>query len=124
MGSLEGRSSVVDVCDNDEDAVHATLSPAKTRLVALPTSRLTKCSLEITLPQNRTHIMDEDERTELTEQSVFLRQELKVWERQFATANDGRKAGREDIKQNPHIGMLLYFSNTLRNLTLPRSSKV
>ena len=36
---------------------------------------------------------------------AILRQELKVWEREFAAANGGRKAGRDDIKQHPSIGM-------------------
>lgn len=54
--------------------------------------------------------MDEEERNALTEQSVALRQELKDWEREFAAGNNGQKAGREDIKQNSHIGMSLYYS--------------
>lgn len=33
-----------------------------------------------------------------------LRQELKEWEKSFAASNEGRKAGREDIKQHPEIG--------------------
>lgn len=33
-----------------------------------------------------------------------LRQELKEWEKTFAIANGGRKAGRDDIKKNPAIG--------------------
>lgn len=41
---------------------------------------------------------------ELQKQSVELRQELKAWEKQFAAANDGRKAGREEIKRDPSIG--------------------
>lgn len=68
--------------------------------------------------------MDEGERNVLTEQSVALRQELKVWEREFAAGNNGQKAGREDIKQNSHIGTLLCSSRIMHNLTLPRSSKV
>lgn len=35
-----------------------------------------------------------------------LRLELKEWEKAFATANGGKKAGREDIKQHPDIGTL------------------
>ena len=35
-----------------------------------------------------------------------LRLELKEWEKSFAAANGGRKAGREDIKQQPEIGIL------------------
>lgn len=47
-----------------------------------------------------------------------------MWEREFAARNDGQKAGREDIKQNSHIGMSLYSSSTMDYLTIPRSSKV
>ena len=36
-----------------------------------------------------------------------LRAELKVWEKTFADANGGRKAGREDIKRHPDIGILV-----------------
>ena len=48
--------------------------------------------------------MEAEEREILLEKSSVLRQELKVWERNFAAANGGRKAGRDDIKQNPTIG--------------------
>ncbi len=44
----------------------------------------------------------------VTETSMLLkalRQELKEWETSFFAANN-RKAGREDIKQLPEIGML------------------
>ena len=34
-----------------------------------------------------------------------LKAELKEWEKAFAAANGGRKAGREDIKQHPDIGI-------------------
>lgn len=43
-------------------------------------------------------------RTEVTDQAVNLRAELKVWEKEFASSHGGKKAGREDIKQNPEIG--------------------
>ena len=33
-----------------------------------------------------------------------VRLELKEWEQSFAAAHQGRKAGREDIKQHPEIG--------------------
>ena len=36
-----------------------------------------------------------------------LRSELKIWERTFVEANGGRKAGKEDIKNNPEIGKQL-----------------
>jgi hypothetical protein len=48
--------------------------------------------------------MEAEEREKLIERSNALRQELKIWEREFAAANNGRKAAREDIKQNPEIG--------------------
>ena len=37
-------------------------------------------------------------------QTEKVRAELKSWEKSFAAANEGRKAGREDIKKNPEIG--------------------
>jgi hypothetical protein len=43
-------------------------------------------------------------RDEVAAQAVAVRAELKVWEKEFATAHDGKKAGREDIKQRPDIG--------------------
>lgn len=46
----------------------------------------------------------EDDKHLLEQKSVLLRRELKVWEKQFSTDNEGRKAGREDIKANPDIG--------------------
>lgn len=42
--------------------------------------------------------------TEAQVLSTVLRQELKEWEKSFATAHKGRKPGREDIKQCPKIG--------------------
>ena len=33
-----------------------------------------------------------------------LRLELKKWEQSYKVAHQGRKAGREDIKQYPEIG--------------------
>jgi hypothetical protein len=41
----------------------------------------------------------------LAHQSTALRQELKEWEKSFAEANGGRKAGRNDIKQDVVIGI-------------------
>lgn len=41
---------------------------------------------------------------EITDQAVAVRAELKVWEKEFASTHGGRKAGRDDIKQNPDIG--------------------
>lgn len=48
--------------------------------------------------------MEAEERNRLLERSNALRLELKIWERDFAAENSGRKAGRDDIKQNPSIG--------------------
>lgn len=35
-----------------------------------------------------------------------LRDDLKVWEKEFAAANEGRKATRDDIKAAPAIGIV------------------
>ncbi|KAJ5154466.1 uncharacterized protein N7500_009905 [Penicillium coprophilum] len=40
---------------------------------------------------------------EIGAQAVNVRAELKTWEKAFASANGGRKAGRDDIKQNADI---------------------
>lgn len=45
--------------------------------------------------------------TDNSERITTLRQELKAWEKTFAASHDGRKAGRDDIKANPEIGMRL-----------------
>lgn len=49
--------------------------------------------------------MSPEEGTVLTERSNTLRSELKVWEKNFAAANSGHKASRDDIKRHPDIGM-------------------
>jgi len=43
----------------------------------------------------------------LEKHGIELRQELKVWEKQFQADNGGRKAGRDDIKATPTIGTWL-----------------
>jgi hypothetical protein len=48
-----------------------------------------------------------DERKQLEERSKLLRQQLKVWEKQFGQANSGKRPARQDIKANPDIGRLL-----------------
>jgi DNA replication regulator SLD2 len=48
--------------------------------------------------------MQDKEHEELTEKSNALRIELKVWEKNFAAANNGQKASRDDIKKHPDIG--------------------
>jgi 26S proteasome regulatory subunit N12 len=40
---------------------------------------------------------------EIEERCNVLRQDLKVWEKKFAAQNNGRKAGRDDIKANAEI---------------------
>jgi len=37
--------------------------------------------------------------------ALALRAELKVWEHDFATTHNGRKAGRADVKANREIGI-------------------
>lgn len=48
--------------------------------------------------------MKEEEREELSKRSNSLRLELKLWEKDFASSNTGKKASRDDIKKNPEIG--------------------
>ncbi|KAL8700303.1 MAG: hypothetical protein Q9201_005522 [Fulgogasparrea decipioides] len=47
-------------------------------------------------------------------ESQKLRLELKEWEKSFAAAHNGRKAGREDIKQHPEIANKYKSYNKLR----------
>ena len=42
--------------------------------------------------------------TKINALAKALRLELKEWEQSFAAAHQGRKVGREDIKQYPEIG--------------------
>ena len=58
-------------------------------------------------PRGYNQDMDLEERAALTERSNTLRSELKLWEKSFATANNGRKASRDDIKKHPDIGRAL-----------------
>lgn len=48
-------------------------------------------------------ILEPTPNTDISERDK-LRLELKGWEKLFAAANQGRKAGRDDIKQHPEIG--------------------
>lgn len=40
-----------------------------------------------------------------TEEFQILRHQLKDWEKAFEVSSGGRKAGREDIKNHPAIGI-------------------
>ncbi len=55
-------------------------------------------------------ILETPRASEPQEESYKLRQELKGWEKSFAAAHNGRKAGRDDIKQHPGIGNDLHDS--------------
>lgn len=48
-------------------------------------------------------ILEPTPSTDISERAK-LRLELKGWEKLFAAANQGRRAGRDDIKQHPEIG--------------------
>jgi len=48
--------------------------------------------------------MNQGTSSQIQEQANALRQGLKEWEKSFAAANQGRRAGREDIKAHPTIG--------------------
>jgi hypothetical protein len=53
--------------------------------------------------------------SEIAANAAALRAELKEWERGFAAANGGRKAGRNDIKQVPEIGMSILPTAGFKN---------
>lgn len=59
--------------------------------------------------------MKDQERAEVTEKSVAIRTELKIWERTFASENNGKKASRDDIKKHPEIGNPLLCYHGPRN---------
>ena len=50
---------------------------------------------------------------DVSAQCTAIRVELKSWEKEFAHANGGRKAGRADIKANAHIGTYPALSQLL-----------
>ena len=59
--------------------------------------------------------------TETDTLAQALRLELKEWEQAFAATHQGRKAGREDIKERPEIGKSSPFA-TFRNHLLTQPS--
>ncbi|EKD15022.1 uncharacterized protein L3040_003779 [Drepanopeziza brunnea f. sp. 'multigermtubi'] len=59
--------------------------------------------------------MDDSKREELTKKSNILRGELKIWEKAFSAANEGKKASREDIKNNPEIAGKYKEYNKIRD---------
>lgn len=52
--------------------------------------------------------------TDLEQRCNALRHDLKTWEKKFAAAHDGRKAGRVDIKANAEICRLSIISLKIR----------
>ncbi|KAJ5161080.1 hypothetical protein N7492_006472 [Penicillium capsulatum] len=64
-------------------------------------------------------------RAEVADHAVTVRSELKVWEKEFASSHGGRKAGREDIKQNPDIAAKYKEYSRLKSLeaTLTRRER-
>ncbi|KUJ14708.1 uncharacterized protein LY89DRAFT_649159 [Mollisia scopiformis] len=60
--------------------------------------------------------MEKGRQAELTERSNTLRVELKAWEKDFAAANSGKKASRDDIKQNPDIAAKYKEYNKVRDI--------
>ena len=89
------------MCLNAETLRSAKRS-AKLRTRSSPSPPVRTNSLYFT-----TIIMDSSVDAIATERQMLakkLRLELKEWEQSFAAAHQGRKAGREDIKQHPEIG--------------------
>ncbi|KAF2115476.1 DNA replication and checkpoint protein-domain-containing protein [Lophiotrema nucula] len=62
------------------------------------------------------------EKAELEQRSTVLRQELKVWEKQFAKESGGRKAGREDIKADAAISQKYKEYNRIRDVLSGRAA--
>ncbi|KAL2072402.1 hypothetical protein VTL71DRAFT_11745 [Oculimacula yallundae] len=60
--------------------------------------------------------MEDSKREELTETSNSLRGELKIWEKAFSAANEGKKASREDIKKNIEIAAKYKEYNKIRDI--------
>ncbi|KAG9244891.1 DNA replication/checkpoint protein [Calycina marina] len=60
--------------------------------------------------------MDDIEKEEWTKRSSVLKLELKAWEKEFAAANDGHKASRDDIKKNPVIAQKYKDYNSSRDI--------
>ncbi|KAK0658764.1 DNA replication regulator SLD2 [Lasiodiplodia hormozganensis] len=54
--------------------------------------------------------------SEYAEQCTAIRVELKAWEKEFQSANAGRKAGRADIKAHPHIAAKYKEYQRLRDI--------
>lgn len=67
----------------------------------------------------KTFEMEDPEQERLKEQSNTLRVELKIWEKSFASANNGSKASRQDIKKNLEIGISSFPQATKGNANIP-----
>lgn len=52
--------------------------------------------------------MEEHDRAKYEAQSRDLRADLKTWETTWAKTHDGKKPGRDDIKQNAEIGTHIF----------------
>lgn len=50
--------------------------------------------------------MDDETKAAYEEKSKDLRAELKRWENEWGQTHDGKKPGRQDIKDNADIGNL------------------
>lgn len=62
--------------------------------------------------------------TELEQRCTALRSDLKAWEKQFAAQNNGKKAGREDIKADAAICMHATYGTMQNHALTPSSTKV
>lgn len=70
--------------------------------------------------------MDTQTRAKYESQSQDLRADLKTWENNWAKTNRGKKPSRDDIKQNPDIGMhsaLSSFTKTRSNILTRAAQK-
>lgn len=68
--------------------------------------------------------MDTIVKAEYEAQAKELRASLKKWESDWAGGHNGAKPGRQDIKQNPHIGKLCAVTMASILLTVLCSANV
>lgn len=62
------------------------------------------------------HLLDTPKRTSLTAHSTTLRTKLKDWEKSFAAIHEGRKPGKDDIKNCPDISKAYKEYNRVRDV--------
>ncbi len=68
--------------------------------------------------------MEESEKANYDTEAQSIRGELKAWESNWANSHEGRKPGRDDIKQNQDIGKQTLCVDETVLQTDTRSAKI